>query len=738
MKRHFSYCLLLLTGFLSLSSILYSQTTRVRIVDESTAEPCSFANVVLYDLQGNYIKGTSTNENGETVFEISQRSKIEVSSVGYIKHSSFISPGENITIELEQDFLKLETVVVTGQYKPKPIDKSIYKIDLISSRQMEERGVNNLAEALSNETNIRINVDPALGTSLKLQGMGGENVKFLIDGVPIVGRLDGNIDLTQINMDNVDHIEIVNGPMSVVYGTNALAGVINIITKENTRNSNVLKLNSYFGSEGAYNFSVSGSIIRKKNTFSIYGARNMFQGIDLNDSTRSMEFKPKLQYNAGFDYSYNKNDFKLRSRTTYFDEEIRHYGNIQGISATDQHFYTNRFVSSLQINDKFSERMFFEAIGAYSFYDRKTQNYRKDLTNFEQTKVGTPSITTFSNIMFRSSILYAKPDSKLSTQLGVDLNYDDAIGDKISSDDPSIGDYAVFLSAQWDFLPNATVQPGLRLIYNTKYPAPLIPSINLQWGFFRNFNFRVSYAKGFRAPTIKELYLDFVDSNHDLHGNEDLKAETSNSYNTSIDYKIEGSKSLIKLEPAFFYNSGKNIIEMVAVDPGSTEYQSTNIAKRKTIGGEFNTTFLLYPGLTLNAGLGRTGVSWLFDPESNEFPEYTYYNNITFNTKYNFRKLKLIIGAYYKYYGATPRLVFDDTDNNPDTDPVLVTINRDPYGDLEATMTKLFWKNKITVVLGGKNLLNVKYVGYDNGDLANSPTAFGRYFFVKVNLNLSK
>ncbi len=738
MNRHFSIYLFLLLGFLANSSIGFAQSATLKINDESTDEPCSFATVVVFDLQGNYIKGASANEAGELILEISQRRKIEITYVGYVKYIGFISPGDNIDIQLKQDLLELETVVVTGQYNPKPIDKSIYQIDLISSRQMEERGVNNLAEALSNETNVRLSVDPALGTSLQLQGMGGENVKFLLDGVPIIGRLDGNIDLTQINMDNVDHIEIVKGPMSVVYGTNALAGVVNIITKVNTRNSEILKLGSYIGSEGAYNFSISGSLIRKRNTFSIYGARNMFQGIDLNDSTRYMDFKPKLQYNTGFDYTFRKSDFKLRYRITYFDEEIRHYGNVQGISATDQYFNTNRLVNSLQLNDKFGESFFFEAVGAYSIYNRDTQNYRKDLTDFEQNEVGTPSETSFTNIMLRTSVLWAKPDAKISTQFGLDLNYDDARGDKISTDDPSMGDYAAFVSAQWDFLPSATLQPGLRFIYNTKYQAPIIPSINLQWEFFNNFNFRASYALGFRAPSIKELYLDFVDSNHDLHGNEDLTAETNNSFNSSISYKIGKRKFQLKLEPNFFFNSGKNIITIVAVDPGSNEYQSTNIGKRKTIGGEFNVSFLLYPGLTITPGFGRTGITWLMDPESNDFPDYTFYNNLIFNAKYNFQKQKLIIGAYYKYYGSTPRLVFDDTDNNPDTDPVPVTINRDPYGDLEATVTKLFWKNKVTVVIGGKNLLNVKYVGYDNGDLTNNPTAFGRYFFLKVNLKFSK
>ena len=106
---------------------------------------------------------------------------------------------------------------------------------------MQERGVNNLAEALSNETSIRLTVDPSTGTSIELQGMGGENIKYLIDGVPVVGRVRGDIDLEQINMENVDHIEIVKGPMSVQYGTSAIAGVVNIITKQNSYFRNLAK-----------------------------------------------------------------------------------------------------------------------------------------------------------------------------------------------------------------------------------------------------------------------------------------------------------------------------------------------------------------------------------------------------------------------------------------------------------------------------------------------------------------
>lgn len=84
----------------------------------------------------------------------------------------------------------MEEVVVTGQFQPRKVDQSIYKIDVINSKTILERGVTNLAEALSNETGIRLSIDPSTGTSIEIHGMGGENIKYLIDGIPITDIFD--------------------------------------------------------------------------------------------------------------------------------------------------------------------------------------------------------------------------------------------------------------------------------------------------------------------------------------------------------------------------------------------------------------------------------------------------------------------------------------------------------------------------------------------------------------------
>ncbi|MDX2430807.1 MAG: TonB-dependent receptor plug domain-containing protein, partial [Bacteroides sp.] len=217
---------------LSLSALVCAQKTHVKVLDKDSGEPCSYSNVVLLSLDGLYVDAGATDKNGEISFDVEKAVKVCVSYVGYTAIQDTLSPGENKIIQLQAESIQMEAVVVTGQHQPKPVDKSIYKIDVIGSKILQERGVNNLAEALSNETSIRLRLDPSTGTSIEMQGMGGENIKYLIDGVPMVGRVFGNIDLEQINMENIDHIEIVKGPMSVQYGTSAIAGVINIITKK--------------------------------------------------------------------------------------------------------------------------------------------------------------------------------------------------------------------------------------------------------------------------------------------------------------------------------------------------------------------------------------------------------------------------------------------------------------------------------------------------------------------------
>lgn len=743
------YSIIAVLLFLSLNVL--AQKTVVKIIDDRTSEPCVYSNVVLSSLDNKYIDGGTTDENGEIEFDLDRTVKITVSLLGYKNYNDTLKPGETITISLKMDFINVGTVVVTGQYKPKPVDKSIYKIDVLDAKTIQERGVNNLAEALSNETNIRLRVDPSTGTSIEMQGMGGENIKYLIDGVPLVGRVGGNIDLSQINMENVDHVEIVQGPMSVQYGTSAIAGVVNIITKRNNYFRNLLKGNVYTDNKGTYNFGLYGSVIRGNHTFTLSGNRNLFQGVDIDlnvDSTdtdghdRYMEFKPKLVYNADAEYAYRKNDFQLKVKSQYMNSLLKNYSNYleKVVLAYDADYHTTRSTNSLTISDTLSESVSYNVIGAYTYFGRETDFITSDL--FLLTKEITKTANTvFNNIMTRGYITYAPQEKDYSFMGGWDINYDNGKGDRIE-EGAEIGDYAFYLSSQYNPGEKLSFQPGIRFIYNTIYGAPLIPSLNIQWNIAEKLNFRISYARGFRAPSLKELYLYFKDSNHDLSGNKDLKAETTNSYNSSLEFTNQTENYKIKVEPGIFYNDGKDAITMIVTDVESNSATNVNLGGRRTLGGELNTSFVNNSGLMIGAGFSRIGETYDNEGEGDYLP-MIFYNNYSFNTKFSFRKYNAVLTANVKYYGKTPSLAAIPEDQGGGYYRVFT----DPHGDMEITITKIFWRNRLNLVLGGKNLFNnfkgrtSEYRDYGQAVYQStyySPLNYGRSYFFKLNFKLNK
>jgi outer membrane receptor for ferrienterochelin and colicins len=127
--------------------------------------------------------------------------------------------------------------------------------------------------------------------------------------------------------------------------------------------------------------------------------------------------------------------------------------------------------------------------------------------------------------------------------------------------------------------------------YNTRYGAPLTPSINVKYDFNDHYSVRASYARGFRAPTLKELDLYFVDVNHNIYGNDSLKAESSNNYALSFTAKNTIGENHVKAEVSFFYNDIHNIITLALVEPTTQLYTYVNIDRYKTTGGTFSAQF---------------------------------------------------------------------------------------------------------------------------------------------------
>lgn len=130
------------------------------------------------------------------------------------------------------DLQVLDPASVSCSIKGVAVSGATEQVKVIGAQTIKEMGAQNAAEVLQNQSGILISQDAQLGTGISLQGLSGQSVKILVNGAPVAGRLNGNIDISQIPTNQIEQIEIIEGPMSVLFGSDAMGGIINIITKQ--------------------------------------------------------------------------------------------------------------------------------------------------------------------------------------------------------------------------------------------------------------------------------------------------------------------------------------------------------------------------------------------------------------------------------------------------------------------------------------------------------------------------
>lgn len=683
------------------------------------------------------VKLRISNNKGEVVNPLKVPTIMVLHFVGYHRKADTLWNKEDKTIFMAQSSVNVDEIVVTGQFTPRSAQKSVYDIKTISEAKIFEQGSSNLRDLLMTEPSMKISNDGILGAQLSINGVSGSNVKVLVDGVPIIGRLDNFIDLSQINLNNVQRVEIVEGPMSSIYGSDALGGVINLITRDPNCERLEFEANSYSESVGAYNLDGAVRYSFEDFNFLLNGGRNLFQGYDPVDTSRNKQWNPKEQYFADFQALYSLDNHKIRYSSSYFHEYILNRGALRYPyyeTAFDDKYNTQRWTNSLFFNGKLGEHSFYDVTSAVAYYQRRKNSFFKDMLTLNEIPledVEAQDTTEFYTYMLRGT--YSDDDfiDYVKYQVGVDLNYDIARGEKIKDGEKNISDVAAFLSLQ--FIPHESVifQPSLRVIKNSEYEAPLVPALNFKYEINSNLVLRASYAKGFRAPSLKELYLIFVDVNHNIHGNDQLKAETSDNYNLSIQFHSNDDKYYFKLEPKFFYNRIYNMINLAFIS--GTQYKNVNIGEYETIGGNFTLQYIrknIFFNTTF-AYIGRSNS----DLADYNLRKFNFSPELSINTDFLIDAIDSKLNIFYKYTGETPNFTLLNDQ------PVEYIVH--DYHMMDISLSKKMF-DMFTLVAGVKNIfdvdnlqstMNVSTGAHSGGE---SPVAWGRTLFLKINFKVNQ
>lgn len=727
---------------------LYSQSSQVRLTDSKSSQPVAYATVLFVDqsTKAEYFK--VSDEKGVVVNPCRNSAVIKISCIGYTALTDTLAAGKSYDLPMMPLVFSLDEVVVTGSIRPQRADKSIYNIKVVGQQKIEEQGANNLKDLLTNQVNLSISQDPALGSSLKIKGLTGNNVKILIDGVPVIGRMGGNIDLTQLNLYNIDHVEMVEGPMSVIYGSDALAGAINIITKENKNSNFGLTTNAYYETAGTYNIDGNVNFRRKRHSVSLSAGRNFFDGFST-DTLRSQSWKPKEQYNADLYYMYTHDRAKIKYQVSYMHETLWDKGNLMEplyYTAFDSWFYSTRLNNRLDYDRVLKNGMSIKMLGSYSLYQRRKETYLKDLSTMDQILSPNASdhdTTDFNAFVYRFVLGKEDPAQKLNYSVGLDLNHESGTGKRIIDNKQEIGDYALFASLKYSPSKKISFQPGLRFAYNTSFNVPPVPSINLRWEPSSKINVRGSYARGYRAPTLKELYIYFVDVNHNIQPNPELEPEYGHNFDLSMSYNTERDKKIhySGVDFGVFYNNMHNIIQLALRNNAGSSgvYQYINVLNYNTLGYQATFTYEFYQHLEVALGLGQTGTYFSFDEKSQGLKDYKFSGDINTNIGWNIPAAKLKISAFYKYTGRSWLFTIDEN-NKVDMGQM------GDYHNLDLTILRKFFANKLAVSAGVKNVFNntnIDITGNVSGGVhtsgdGNSPVNYGRLYFLKLSYTLLK
>lgn len=430
-------------------------------------------------------------------------------------------PGDSIykCVEMEQ-------VVVTGTRTPKLLANTPVLTKLITASDIAKADATNLRDLLQQVLpGVEFSYAMNQQVHMNFSGFGGQSMLILVDGERLAGETMDDVDFSRLCMDNVDHIEIVKGAASALYGSNAAGGVINIITKNGIRPF-ALNLNARLGRhhEQRYGLSWQQGAGRWSNLLTIN--RNRSDNYDVhngdNPVTRvvatiygdaTWNFKEQLSYRPSEQLSLTGRAgyfYRQLVRTSETPERYRDFsGGLRGIWKPDTH-------NSLDLSYAFDQY-------DKSDYQRITRLDIRDYSNVQN------SLRLLYNHTFGS-------DDVLS--LGADYMHDYLFNTNLEDRTRRQDSFDAFAQYDWNVSRQWEAVGALRYDYfSDGRISRLTPKVSVRYQPVRNLNFRASYGMGFRAPTLKEKYYNFdMAGIWIVEGNPALKPEVSHNFNLSADY----------------------------------------------------------------------------------------------------------------------------------------------------------------------------------------------------------
>lgn len=616
--RYLSVCL-----FILLSQALPAQTnTQVNgRVTNSSGAGIAFATIQLGDT------GVVTDEQGNFSLALPAGSyALRVSAVGYEAATrNFTTDGSNeLLIVLTEKAEQLEEVVVTATRTSRAVDNVPMPVSIVSQDEIERIGSVRLDDVLREQTGLMITSDH--GSGLQMQGLNSDYILFLIDGEPLIGRTAGTLDLRRLAVDNVERVEILKGPSSSLYGSEAMAGVVNIITSEPARGLEG-NFHSQYRSFNTLELGANAGYSADRLKASLSVNRLNTAGYDLNKETLSMTAPPFTAWTISPKVSYNFSErvnFNLSTR--FYTEEQENKSEITG----DQQ--TFRAAENASREDwNLMPTLKIALNEAHHFQLRNyTTGYRTQTILTREDNGEIYSRNDFAQLFNRTEIqydYYISSQNILTAGVGHTLETVDATRyDDVNSFTAGYG----FLQYQWTPGERLNLIAGARFDMHSAYSSRFSPKLAVGYTFSEKLKVQASFGGGYKAPDFRQLLLNFtnpvagytvIGSNIleerlaemeregliqsvliDPSGSGEIRAESSLGYNLGFTYQPAPKlRSTIN----FFRNEISNLIDTTPVarkTNGQNVFSYFNFDEVVTQGAELNVSYEFLTSLGFSMG----------------------------------------------------------------------------------------------------------------------------------------
>ena len=493
----------------------------------------------------------------------------------------------------------IETIVVTASGFEQTLAQAPASITLISKKQLENRAYKDLTDALNDVAGVTV-TGGGSRQDISVRGMPAQYTAILVDGKKQSGRESqpsgsGGFEQDWLPpLDAIERIEVVRGPMSTLYGSDAIGGVINVITRKNYDNwhANVRlettqQENSNSGDEYQGQIYAAGPLIKDLLSVNLSA---LYQEREEDEIERGYGEKELTSYSGTLHLTATQHDVISLEYSEHDQKRISTSGLSLPSRNSSSETNNNRSTWSLAHKGSYSWG------AAHSYIQQESvENEGREIT-IENTLANTQWSIALENhhVTLGGAFEQEKLDDKTTNAATIT---------KIDNTQ-----WSLFAEDEWSLHPDFTITTGLRVDDNEQFDSHLSPRLYGVWNINEAWTFKSGVATGYRAPDLRELSPNWIQSSRggDLYGNADLEPETSVSKEAAVYYANSDFQTNITVFHNSFEDKINTVLCPITVCGDETDRYNINIDKAVTYGAELNIETMLSADITLATSYSYT------------------------------------------------------------------------------------------------------------------------------------